>query len=219
MKKIICIGATGGCADLLDLIRQINLESNEFKIMGLLDDNFLKLGGEVFDAPILGGTELIRDLLQEHNTVFTTAIGNDSNFTFRGKVIDCFKIPSNKWATLIHPTAVVSSYAQISFGVSIHANVSIGPNVSIGRHSLLLPNIVIGHDTKIFDNVIINAGTTIGGNSVINSSCYLGTGVNLRDHIKIGADTLIGMGSVVVSDCMSNSTYMGNPAKKYEQHN
>ena len=38
MKKIIILGASGGCLDVLSLIEEINKKDKKYDILGFLDD-------------------------------------------------------------------------------------------------------------------------------------------------------------------------------------
>ena len=39
MKKLIILGATGGCLDIVNLIEEINKKKKIYQIVGLLEDN------------------------------------------------------------------------------------------------------------------------------------------------------------------------------------
>lgn len=213
LKKIVFIGGTGGCLDLIDLAFEVNNHQKMYDLVGVLDDSYKNMPSLICDIPLLGGTNLLPELLEESSLTFITAIGNQNNFRNRAKILNSFNIPDDRWETLVHPTANISRSTKIGFGTAIHAGVSIGPNCTLGHNCLILPNVVIGHDSIILDNVMVNAGVAIAGHVRIEESCYIGIGATIRDHVSIERSTLIGMGSVVVSNCSSNSKYIGNPAR------
>jgi FlaA1/EpsC-like NDP-sugar epimerase len=82
-KKIICIGVTGGCADLINLIHEINIISSKFEIIGVVDDNFIKIGRLVFDIEILGDLKQLFEYRKDSSINYVTAIGNEKNFQTR----------------------------------------------------------------------------------------------------------------------------------------
>lgn len=218
LKKIISIGATGGCADLIDLIDQINANAPRFELIGAVDDRFEQDDLSIHGVRILGGFNLINELKKDAELHFVTAIGNEVNFKNRKLAISQFGIPNDRWVTLVHPLAIVSKLATIGQGSYIHGGVLLGPNVVIQDHCIILPNVVVGHDSHICEYSIINSGVNIGGNSIIRSSCYIALGSNIRDHVEIGENTIVGMGSSVTTDCDSNSIYLGTPARKHEKN-
>jgi sugar O-acyltransferase (sialic acid O-acetyltransferase NeuD family) len=216
MKKIIFLGATGGCADLIDLNNQIN-EKNDFVKycpIGVLDDKINDKS--VFDVPILGGFELAQSLKGNKDINFITAIGSANNFKKRASLIESLNIPKPQWSSLIHPDVSLSKYASIGVGVVIHAGVRIGANVKIGDYAVILPNSVIGHDTVIGAYSIINSGVNVSGDVIIEECCYIGNSAAIRDHITIGKNCLVGMGSIVVKNLKKDKIYFGSPA--YEKN-
>ena len=107
IKKIVVIGATGGSADVGDIIKDINKINNEFDILGYLDDNESLWGKIVYDIIVLGGTDLIETF--DDDVHFISGIGNQENFKNKPEIINKWGKKTNKFATLIHPSAVISS--------------------------------------------------------------------------------------------------------------
>lgn len=211
MKKIIILGCTGGCLDLLDLIHDSN-ESLEikFNFLGFLDDNHV--GKEVCSYKVLGKFE---DWKRFEGVYFATAIGSEKNFFKRSEIINKLGIPKDRFLNLIHPSAKISKYASISnFGVVIHSNSIIKTNCKIDEFALLLSSVIVNHDSSISSYSIINSNVNISGGVNIGESSYLGAGCICLPNINIEDRVLIGAGSVVTKDCDSLSLYRGIPAKK-----
>ena len=97
-------------------------------------------------------------------------------------------------ATLIHPSAIIST------------------SVKIGTGSVVMPRAIINANSIIGDGVIINSGAIAGGVN-IGERTWIGIGSSIIQGIKIKSDITIGAGSVVVSDIDSGSIAYGNPCK------
>lgn len=98
-------------------------------------------------------------------------------------------------AILVEPLCVISSMAQVGFGVSIKRSAS------------------IGHHCKLDDYVNINPGAVLSGFVEVGFGTEIGTGAVVSNNIKIGEKSLIGAGSVVTRDIPDGVIAFGNPCK------
>jgi acetyltransferase EpsM len=212
MLKIIILGATGGCAELINLISRNSDYGKGTEILGCLDDKYKSLPKAICGVPILGGFNNVEKYKKNGKIRFITAIGSSENFKNRSKIISLLKIPAFKWLTLVDCDAHVSKFSKLSHGCVVYPGVYIGAHAKVGKHAVIQSNVTIGHGTVIGSFTLINSGVQIGGDCKIGDSCYLGLGALVRDHKKIGNMTLIAMGAVVVGDCQPNSLYAGVPA-------
>ena len=212
MRKIIILGATGGCVDILDTILDVNAAAPEpvFDVAGFLDDREELWSGRVLDAEVLGPFASISDY---GDCEFVTGIGSPYNYWRREAIVGGLNIPNGRFATVVHPTASISSSATIGGGAVIHQNVTITSKARLGNNVLVLPNAVISHGNNIGDFTIINAGVCLGGDVSVGRCCYLGARSAVRQEIEIGDNSLLGMGSVVIEDVPKNTVVVGNPAK------
>lgn len=64
--------------------------------------------------------------------------------------------------TLIHPSAVVSRYAQLGRGVVIHANSVVSPDVVIGDNSVVSSNDLITHGSSIGRHCFVASNVVVG---------------------------------------------------------
>jgi UDP-3-O-[3-hydroxymyristoyl] glucosamine N-acyltransferase len=83
--------------------------------------------------------------------------------------------------TGVHPTAIVSSSAEVAEGCSIGAYCIVGDNVSIGGGTILSAHVVIEEKCRI------GTGCRIGSHTTIHRRCVLGDGVILESGCHIGA--------------------------------
>lgn len=212
-KKVIILGATGGCVDILDAINDVNaaLPAPELECVGLLDDNESLWGKQVLNSRVLGPFDSSREYLDQ--CYFVTGIGSAANFLQKEVVIAGLDLPRNKFATIVHPTANVSSTARLGYGCVISQHVTVATNVVIGDHVHILPNTVVSHDGVIEDYSIIAAGVSISGYVRIGKSCYVGTNSAFRESITVLDYCQVGMGSVVLNDVPASSVVVGNPAR------
>jgi sugar O-acyltransferase (sialic acid O-acetyltransferase NeuD family) len=211
-KKIMILGTGGNCIDILDTIHDINAvdRAKTYECAGFLDDNKDHWGKEIHGVRVHGPLD---SAPSHQECLFVNGIGSPFNFWMKKEIVSRTKVPDDRFETIIHPSAYVSSMAQIGHGTVVFQNVTITSNVQVGNHVIILPNSVISHGDVIGDYTCITGGVSISGNVTIGHSCYLGTNSALIGNIKIGNTCLVGMGSVVIGSVDDNSVVVGNPAK------
>jgi len=211
MKKLIILGASGGCLDIVNLIEQINKKKKKYKILGFLDDK-IKKPGKLKDYKILGKFSDVNKFSNDIN--FATAIGNPQNFRKIQKVIEKLNLDKKRFPKLVHPDTSISKNSKIGDGTIVFQNCTIGLNVKIGDFVNILPNSVINHDCVIGNFCKLNTMSNLGGSVKIGKSCYIGSGTNIRDKLIIGERNLVGMSSVILKSFKKkNQTILGFPAK------
>jgi sugar O-acyltransferase (sialic acid O-acetyltransferase NeuD family) len=211
MIKIVLLGATGGCIDVLNTINDINLFKPTYNVIGFLDDNKSLWGKEIHGILVLGGFSMALDMPSEVH--FSTGIGSEKTYKNRLLILKDLCIPIKRFPSIIHPSAIISNWSKIENGVVVHQNSVINADSFLGRFTLVLPNSVINHGSKIGKGTIVNSHVSISGDVAIGETCYLGASCTLKQNIIIGDNALIGMGSVVINSVGSDAVVVGNPAK------
>jgi len=121
---------------------------------------------------------------------------------------------STRFATVIHPGAVVSQWAEIGEGSVICAGTIITCNLKIGKHAHLNLHTTVGHDCNIGDYFTSAPAANISGICTFGDNVYLGTNCSIRQGVSICSDVTIGMGAVVVKNITEPGVYVGNPLTK-----
>lgn len=115
-------------------------------------------------------------------------------------------------ATLIHPTAVISSSAHISAGSTVLANAVINTNAFIGVGCIINTAAIIEHDCIIEDFVNVSPKAAMAGHTKVGRKTFLGIGSTIIDGIQIGQNAIVGAGSVIIRDVPPAVTVAGVPA-------
>lgn len=198
-KKLIIIGASGHGKVIADIALKLGYE-----IVGFLDDNdSIK---EICGFLVLGNTKKIQDYKEECE--FIIAIGNNS---IREKIAEQYGV---KWATLIHPTAVIGMHAQIGQGTVVMANAVINPCANIGKHCIINTGSVVEHDNVLDDYVHISPNAVLAGTVRIGKKTHVGVNVCVKNNINITEDVIVGVGAAVVEDIKEAGVYVGVPARR-----
>lgn len=209
-REIIIIGCNGNCADIAEAVEALAAKGEPVKVAGFLDDAEAVRGGTIAGYPVLGR---IADAAQFAGAHFVNGIGSPKSYRFKADIIARTGIPDERWATVIHPTAVVSRHATVGGGTVLLANVSVGAGARIGRHCMVLQNSVVSHDSVVGDYSALATGVCVSGGCAIGDNCYIGGNVSIRDGITVAPGSLIGIGSVVVKNLTPACVAFGNPAR------
>lgn len=204
---VIILGANGNCLDIAEAVEA----AGDRVVAGFLDDDPALEPGAMMGAwPLLGR---IHDAPGFPNAGFVCGIGSPRSFREKAGVIERAGIPADRWATVVHPSAVVSRFATLEPGCVVLSHCSIGARARLGRWCTLLQGCVISHDAELGERSILASRVCLSGGSRIGEGSYLGCGVCVRDGVRVGAGALIGMGAVVVRDIPGYCTAFGAPAR------
>lgn len=178
----------------------------DWRFKGFLDDRPDNLAGSGHDERIIGPPDAYRPRPSDR---ILCALGD---VKLRREYCESIAAAGGQFATLIHPTAVVSRYAEIADGTMIGPGASIGAHVRIGRCTTVATHSVIAHDCTIGDYCQVST-CVLGGGVTVEDSAFLGLGVVIVPDVTIGAGAIIGAGAVVLASVAAAAKAVGNPAR------
>ena len=213
MKDIAIFGAGGFGREVLALIKDINLITPIWNIVGFFDDGYEE--GKMFNGfPNLGGIEQ----LNQWKTPLSVAVAIGSP-AIRRKIVDKIANPLVDYPSMIHPSAWIGDqeYVEIGKGCILCAGVMITTNVRIRDFVILNLQCTVGHDAVIEDYAALMPSVNVSGEVTIGPGVYVGTGAQISNQVSIGEDTVVGAGAVVVKNLPANCMAVGVPARPYKK--
>jgi sugar O-acyltransferase (sialic acid O-acetyltransferase NeuD family) len=211
MKDIVIIGAGGFGREVAWLIESINKVSNEWNIIGFVDDDESIQGKEINGYKVVGNVEWLKQ--QEFYVV--NAIGDPIT---KKKVMEKIKDSKNSYPILIHPSVICSDRVKIGEGSIICAGNIITVNIEIGKHVIINLDCTIGHDAILGDYTTVLPSVNVSGFVKTEECVNIGTGSAIIQGVTVGKNSIIGAGGVVVKDLPANCTAVGIPAKPIKFH-
>lgn len=204
MKELIIVGYGGFGREVAWLA-----ENCGYSVLGFLDDGVT--AGTYGAYQVLGG---VAKWAEYEQACFVAAIGNPR---VRKKVVAAMRRQgAPAFATLVHPSVILSRSGTIGAGTMICAGTVATVDFTIGEHVIIYTNCTVTHDDRIGDFVTIAPLAAISGNVVLGDGVEIGAGACIRQGVTMGAGSLLGMGGVLTRDAQPNQVYVGSPAKPFK---
>lgn len=208
---VIILGAGGHAKVLID-----TLLAASAVIAGIVAPNPTLAGTKILGVPLLGGDDVVTEY-PPSEILLVNGLGSIGLPANRQQLFQRFKEMGYKFATVIHPSAVIASSVVLCEGAQIMAGVVIQPGTHIGINSIINTRASVDHDCIIGDHVHIAPGVTLSGGIKVGACSHIGTGATVIQGISVGAQSIIGAGSVVLQDVAPRITVVGVPAKRVKQ--
>ena len=193
MKNIVIIGAGDLGKEVVWLMEDINKVCPTYLILGFLDDDKAKDGGEFYGYRVLGATDSLEELATKTPLSAVIAIQDGR---IRKKIREAHS-SFDAWETIIHPTSVIASTSPIGKGSIVFPHVTVSVDTKLGEFNLLYINSTICNDCKIGDYVSERAE--------IGDECFLAAGSTVYPHKKLGIGAEVGVEATVSKDYADGS--------------
>ena len=188
------------------VVAEAAMRSGYFDVLGFLDDDTAKWKGRVFDRPVLGGL----DALREVSASVALAIGANR------VRLDLLKRLEERGATIVavvHPSAIVSSGVSIGIGTYVGPGAVIHVDAQVGRGCIVNSGAVVEHDNVLGDGVHISPNAALGGGVQVGEGAHIALGSVVLPGVTVGAWSIVGAGSVVTKALPDGVVAAGAPAR------
>lgn len=194
---VYLFGASGHGKVIKDI-----LNANGVKVEAFVDDNP--------DVKECGGRPVVHDAAGLSPMIVSIGVNK-----VRKMIVERLRFgnPMIRFATAIHPSAVISPSAKIGEGSVVMAGAVVNADAVIGKHCIVNTGATIDHDCVVEDYCHVAPGAHICGGTQIGEGTWIGVGTSIIQCLNIGKNCMIGAGSVVVRDVPDDVTAFGCPAK------
>lgn len=178
------------------------------RFAGYVDDNDQPMHAHGRDLPQLGTTDGYEPD-PAHRLVMAVA-------SPKGKQALAEKLIARggQFASLIHPTTLVSASAQVGPGTVAVPYCIVSADVRTGAFATLNGFVSLGHDVALDDYVTLSGYVGLMGAVQVGARSFFGAGARVLPKVKIGADCTIGAGAIVMRRAPDGATYYAPPAKR-----
>lgn len=213
-RPVIIIGGEGNGGVIAACIddNRMRYGISEYKVYGFITD-YQKVGDSINGYPVLGSTDDIEDFITEEDFMFMYAIHPIGRGKKREEIFNKVGIKSDRYATIIHPTAFVPESVIIHPGVLIMANTYVGSATEIGANTLIKASCLIGHNNKVGHLSTFSAGCIVSSYVNIGKCSDVAFGARVMEKVTMGDYSTAGAASLVLKDIGKNEIHVGSPAK------
>lgn len=210
MAELLLVAASGLAREVMALVRG----GDDFDVLGILDDDPLRVGSVLDGAHVLGP---LADVRRHPSARIVVCVGSGLVRAEIVRRLVGIGLPSGRFATIVHPSVSVPEGCSVGEGSILLANVVMTAAVTVGRHVVVMPGVTFTHGDFVDDYTTFAAGVALGGSVVVGRAAYLGMNSSVRQRTRVGARAVIGMGAAVVSDVPEGQTWVGVPARRMPQ--
>lgn len=203
MPNLFILGASGHGKVIADIAEALG----KWESIYFFDDAFpekTSLGR----YKIIGDTEALLKNHQGHNVV--VGIGNNDIRRMKHRILAEHNV---SFATLIHPSAVVSNSASIGVGTVVMPRAVINSDSWIGISCIINTSSVVEHDCKINNFAHLSPNACLGGQVNVGEAAWVGLGSSIKHLVSIGDNATVGVGAAVVKNVVAHDVVVGVPAK------
>ena len=201
VQEIIIVG---GFIEIIELCEACNR-----RVVGVIDSNPEQ---ELFGYEYLGADKDAQRVYEKFSNI-PIIIAPDSPVV-RMRLAKHYSEIGFQFATLVHPTAIISRTADIRRGTIIKAGTHISSSVSIGEFVVVNACVNIMHDCDVGDYSTVAPNAVLLGKVNTGKCAYIGANATVMPGRSIGGAAMVGAGAVVTKDVASHVTVVGIPARQ-----
>jgi sugar O-acyltransferase (sialic acid O-acetyltransferase NeuD family) len=164
-------------------------------------------------APILGSLETVGEY---PDAEILLCVGAGVTREAMARRLGDLGVGIARYARVVHPDLQLPDSCTIGAGSIVLAGVVLTVDVVVGKHVVIMPNVTLTHGNRISSFATLCAGVTLGGEVRVEEAAYLGMNACVRQRVRIGSHSTIGMAAAVLTNVPAHETWLGVPARRYE---
>lgn len=207
MNNLLIIGAGGFGREVLQWARDTKDHGVRWKVKGFLDDNPAALCNIDCGVSVIAA---LKDYQAMPGDLFICAVGSP---VVRRRVREMVLGRDAKFISLVHPSAIVGTSAQIGIGVVICPFAVVSCDAYVGDGSAIYYHSSVDHDARLGTDCQISAHCDIAGAATLGSGVFAGSHTTVLPGIHVGDNAILGAGSVVTRNVAAGATVAGVPAR------
>lgn len=193
-KPLLIIGGSGHAKVLIDCI-----VASGRKPIGILDRN-LEKGESISGVDVLGDDSILEEFAIE-SIELVNGLGVLPGKKRRWNLGVLIEEKGYRFASIVHPSAVISTSASLDTGAQVMAGCVLQNEVRVGSHSVVNTSVSVDHGTIIEEQCWLSPGVVVCADVHIGPRSYIGAGATIIQNISIGQGVLVAAGSNILSDC------------------
>lgn len=204
----ILVGAGRFARELIDWAEDRAALTGGPRVSGFLDASAGALDGFDYQLDYHG---TIEDYQPQPHERLLMAIGEPRE---KRRVAQLLKARGARFATLIHPSAVVARSARLGEGVVVCPHALVSADATVGDFVAVNALSGVGHDVVVGAYSTLSSQVDLTGAVQVGECCFFGSGARVLPDITVGAEARIGAGAVVMRTVAAGAVMYAAPARK-----
>ncbi|MDX6556014.1 MAG: hypothetical protein QOD86_2209 [Miltoncostaeaceae bacterium] len=206
---IVGVGAGGHAKCVVEAIRSVM----RFRVAGLLDADPRRHRGALLGHPVLGGEELLSELLADGVAHAFVGVGGIDDPSTRRRVFGALDDLGFILPSIVHRDALVSPSAAVAGGAQVMRGAIVNAEATIGHDAIVNSGAIVGHDAEVLEHAHVASGARVLGGARIGREALVGAGAIVLEGRRVGDRARVGAGAVVHADVPAGATVVGVPAR------
>lgn len=202
---LILLGAGGHARVLLSTVLQLGQH-----LVGVADPDQAQAAR--LGISYLGGDDSVLGF-DPVEVLLINGVGSVASIANRLKVYESFRKRGYRFASVIHPTAIIAPEVKLAEGVQIMAGAILQTGCVVAEDCIINTGARIDHDCVIEMHAHVAPGAVLSGGVHVGARAHVGAGATVIQGVHIGSDAIVGAGAVVLSDVPESCTVVGVPAR------
>jgi sugar O-acyltransferase (sialic acid O-acetyltransferase NeuD family) len=166
---------------------------------------------ELLGIPYLGDDDAIS--YDRSQALLVNGVGSAASVASRLRVYESFRRRGYRFASVIHPGAIIAPETELADGVQIMAGAVVQTGCVVEENCIINTGARVDHDCVIRAHAHVAPGAVLSGDVHVGSRSHVGAGATVIQGVHIGSDTIVGAGAVVLADVPDSCTVVGVPAR------
>jgi sugar O-acyltransferase (sialic acid O-acetyltransferase NeuD family) len=209
----IILGGGGHARVLIDCLQAAGC----VQLYGVLDRDNAQWGQTLLGVPILGGDELLPDVVAKGVNCFAVGLGGIGDNRPRQRLFELGLSFGLEPLTAVHPTAICSRWAKIGPGSQLFPGSIVNAGAELGVNVIVNSGAIVEHDCIIGAHAHVATGARLASTVRVGDGAHIGAGATVKQCITIGEGAIVGAGAVVVKDVPAQTVVAGVPARLLRQ--
>lgn len=203
---LVLWGAAGQAVVLYEFLR------HEYELLALVDNR--DVPSPIAEVPVLRGAPELKRWLAGRSPQalhFGVAIGGEHGRD-RLSLAAAMEELGLSSIRAVHPTAIVTSTAELADSVQVLPGATICAGAWIGPSVIINSRALVEHQSRVGAGSHVGPGAVICGEVEIGENVFVGAGSVVLPKLCIDSDVIIGAGSVVTTNLPAGVVAYGSPA-------